>query len=93
MSIKYTVKPTTRFLKDYKLMQKRGADMSLIDDVIAKLAQGIPLSESNRDHSLSGNYAHHRECHIAPDWLLVYHIDEGILVLSLTRTGSHSDLF
>ena len=93
MSVKYTVKPTSRFRKDYKLMQKRNLDMSLIDDVISKLAQGIPLPESNRDHALTGNYAGHRECHVLPDWLLVYRIEEDVLVLTLARTGSHSDLF
>ena len=89
----YTVKPTTRFRKDYKLMEKRNYNMSLLDEIITKLAQGIPLPASNRDHALTGNYAGHRECHITPDWLLVYRFEENILVLSLTRTGSHSDLF
>lgn len=93
MSIKYTVKPTKRFLKDYKLMEKRSLDMSLLDETIVKLAQGVPLPASNRDHALTGNYTGHRECHIAPDWLLIYRIEDDILVLSLTRTGSHSDLF
>lgn len=93
MSVKYTVKPTSRFRKDYKLMEKRNLNMSLLDEIIAKLAQGIPLTANNRDHELTGNYAGHRECHIQPDWLLVYRVEEDILVLSLTRTGSHSDLF
>ncbi|MCL1799729.1 MAG: type II toxin-antitoxin system YafQ family toxin [Eggerthellaceae bacterium] len=93
MSVKYTVKPTRRFLKDYKLMGRRNLDMSLLDEIIVKLAQGVPLPEGNRDHALTGNYAGHRECHVAPDWLLVYRIEDNILILSLTRTGSHSDLF
>ena len=93
MSVKYTVKPTGRFRKDYKLMEKRNKNMALLDEIITMLAQGIPLPEKNRDHALTGNYAGHRECHIQPDWLLVYRIDEDVLVLSLTRTGSHSDLF
>jgi mRNA interferase YafQ len=93
MSTKYIVKPTSRFRKDYKLMEKRNKNMVLIDEIISKLAQGIPLPESNRDHALTGNYAGFRECHVQPDWLLIYRIEEDVLVLSLTRTGSHSDLF
>jgi len=91
--IKYTVKPTSRFRKDYKAMEKRNSDMSLIDDIIIKLAKGIPLPEHNRDHALVGNYAGHRSCHIEPDWILIYRIEKKVLVLSLTRTGSHSDLY
>jgi len=93
MNIIYTVKPTSRFRKDYKALEKRNLDMSLLDDVIAKLAQGIPLPESNRDHGLVGDLVGHRECHIQPDWLLIYRVEEDVLVLSLTRTGTHSDLF
>ena len=93
--IKYTVKPTSRFKKDYKLMEKRNMDMSLIDDIIIKLAKGVPLPEYNCDHALIGNYSGHRSCHIQPDWILIYRKEEEteILVLSLTRTGSHSDLY
>jgi len=91
--VKYMVKPTSRFKKDYKSMEKRNLDMSLIDDVITKLAKGIPLPEHNRDHALIGNYAGHRGCHVQPDWILIYRIEENVLVLSLTRTGSHSDLY
>ena len=91
--MKYTVKPTSRFRKDYKLMEKRNLDMSLLDEIIAKLAQGIPLPSSNRDHELTGNYAGYRECHVQPDWLLIYRIEKDVLVLTLTRTGTHSDLF
>ncbi|MBS4008075.1 MAG: type II toxin-antitoxin system YafQ family toxin [Clostridium sp.] len=91
--MKYTVKPTNRFRKDYKLMEKRNLEMSLLDEIITKLAQGIPLPANNRDHELTGNYAGHRECHIQPDWLLIYRIENDVLVLALTRTGTHSDLF
>ena len=91
--MKYIIKPTNRFQKDLKRVQRRGYDMSLITDVIKKLANGESLPEKNRDHSLSGEYTGCRECHITPDWLLVYEIDEGQLILYLTRTGSHSDLF
>ena len=91
--MKYTVKPTSKFQKDLKKAQKRGYDISLLTDIIKKLANGETLPEKNRDHSLSGDYAGCRECHITPDWLLIYEIDNGELILYLTRTGSHSDLF
>ena len=93
MNAVYVVKPTSRFRKDYRLMEKRSFDMSMLDGVIAQLAQGITLPASNCDHALSGNFAGHRACHILPDWLLVYRVEQGVLVLSLTRTGTHSDLF
>lgn len=76
---KYTVKPTTQFKKDYKLAMKRGLDIALLEDVIRTLAMGIPLSEKNRDHALTGNWAGHRECHIQPDWLLVYRVEGDVL--------------
>lgn len=90
---KYTIKPTTQFKKDYKLAMKRGLDIKLLDEVIATLAMGLSLPEKNRDHALTGNWIGHRECHIMPDWLLVYRIEDDILVLTLSRTGTHSDLF
>lgn len=89
----YTIRPTTRFQKDLKRLQKRGYDLSLLTAVIKKLAAGEPLPEKNRDHWLTGDYSGCRECHIAPDWLLIYEIDGNALILYLTRTGSHSDLF
>ena len=91
--MKYQVKLTARFRKDYKLMQRRAMNMSLLDEIIALLANGQPLPQNNRDHELTGDYAGHRECHVTPDWLLVYRIEESVLVLTLTRTGTHSDLF
>lgn len=91
--MKYIVKPTAKFQRDLKRVQKRGYDISLLTDVIKKLAAGEQLPEKNRDHSLSGDYVNCRECHITPDWLLVYEIDHGELILYLTRTGTHSDLF
>lgn len=91
--MKYTVKPTTKFQRDLKRVQKRGYDISLLTDVIKKLANGEQLPEKNRDHSLNGDYVNCRECHITPDWILVYEIDNGELILYLTRTGTHSDLF
>ncbi len=89
----YTIRPTFRFQKDLKRVQKRGYDISLITDIIKKLANGEQLPEKNRDHNLSGDYSGCRECHITPDWLLIYEIDNGTLILYLTRTGTHSDLF
>lgn len=91
----YTVKFTSKFKKDYKLYQKRGYDMDKIKKVITLLASGTNqdiLINEYKDHALKGNWKGFRECHIAPDWLLVYEIIENICVLSLVRTGSHSDL-
>ncbi|MEE3453326.1 type II toxin-antitoxin system YafQ family toxin [Dialister sp.] len=90
---KYIVKATTQFRKDYKLAMKRGLKVSFLDQIIARLALGEPLDEKNRDYALSGNWAGHRECHILPNWLLVYRLENDVLVLTLVRTGSHSDLF
>ena len=87
------MKFTTQFKKDYKLAMRRGYDIELLDDIIRRLSVGEQLPERNRDHSLSGDWAGCRECHIQPDWLLVYHINKNVLVLTLTRTGTHSDLF
>ena len=91
--MKYEIKPTNKFRKDLKRLQKRGYDLSLIKEVIIKLAYGESLPEKNRDHFLTGDYLGKRECHITPDWLLIYEIDDGNLYLYLTRTGTHSDLF
>ena len=90
---KLTIIPTTQFRKDYKLARKRGLKIELLQDVITCLAMGEPLLEKNRDHALTGDWVGHRECHIQPDWLLVYRVQNDVLVLTLTRTGTHSDLF
>lgn len=90
---KLTVKLTTTFKKDYKMAMKRGRKLELIDKVITTLALGENLPNENRDHDLHGNWKGYRECHIQSDWLLVYKIEKDILVLTLTRTGTHSDLF
>ena len=74
-------------------MLKRGIKMDLLKEVVDQLADGMPLPEKNKDHALTGNWVNHRECHVLPDWLLIYKIEEDCLVLTLTRTGSHSDLF
>ena len=88
-----TIKYHNAFKRDYKLVKRRGCDISVLRDVITMLAEGMPLPEKYRDHALTGDYAGCRECHLAPDWLLIYEIAQGELVLYLTRTGSHSDLF
>lgn len=84
---------TTQFKKDYKLALKRHMDIELLDNIIRKLSCGEMLPEKNRDHALTGDWVGHRECNILPDWLLVYRIEDDILVLTLARTGTHSDLF
>ena len=91
--MKYNVRPTAKFQKDLKRIQKRGYDVSLLSEIIKKLANGETLPANCKDHNLSGNLAGCRECHITPDWLLVYEISESDLILYLTRTGTHSDLF
>lgn len=91
--MKYNLRPTTRFQKDLKRVQRRGYDLSLLTAVIKRLADGEALPERNKDHALSGTYSGCRECHISPDWLLIYEIAEDELILYLTRTGTHSDLF
>lgn len=90
---KLSVVPTTAFKKDYKLAIKRGQNIKLLEDIVETLAMGDTLPEKNKDHPLSGNWAKHRECHILPDWLLIYRIEDDVLVLTLARTGTHSDLF
>ena len=89
----YTVKFTTAYKKSYKLMKKRGLDLSLLDDVVDTLLQGKQLDEKYRDHELSGKLKGFRECHVKPDWLLVYLIENDILTLTLVDTGTHSDIF
>ena len=84
---------TTKFKKDYKLAIKRHMDIGLLDDIIRPLSRGEKLPEKNKDHELTGDWVGHRECHIQPDWLLIYRIEDDVLVLTLARTGSHSDLF
>ena len=90
---KYCIVWTTQFKKDYKRSIKRHMDISLLDDVIRKLSKGESLDESKKNHQLSGNWSGFRECHIQPDWLLIYKIENDSLILTLTRTGTHSDLF
>jgi len=89
----YVVRPTTKFQRDLKRAEKRGYNISLLTNVIKLLAAGKTLPQKYKDHDLSGDYIGCRECHITPDWLLVYEIDDNMLILYLTRTGTHSDLF
>ena len=85
--------PSTRFKRDLKFAHKRGLDLGLLRSVINTLAAEEPLAPKFRDHDLTGAYAGFRECHIQPDWLLIYRIERDELELFLFRTGSHSDLF
>ena len=89
-----TIEFTNRFKRDYKKAKRQNVfDKQDFDYVIDKLANRVPLEPKYCDHELKGEYAGHRECHIKPDWLLVYKVKENILTLTLTRTGTHSDLF
>ena len=87
------IRPSNRFKRDLNPLAKRGLDLSLLDDAVSKLADRQPLETKNKDHALTGDYVGFRECHIQPDWLLIYRIDDDELFLFLSRTGSHSDLF
>ena len=89
---KYELYPTTKYRKDRKRLKKRGLDMTKLDTVIEMLANGEELPEKYRDHALVGNLKGYRDCHIEPDWLLIYKIDGDRLVLILSQTGSHADL-
>lgn len=90
---KYELIATTKFKKDLKKIIKRGYDIELLDTVVETLLCGEPLDIKYKDHALTGNWINHRECHIMPDWLLIYKIENDILVLTLIDTGTHSDLF
>lgn len=81
------------FKKDIKRIRRRNLNLDLLDEVVEKLAKQERLEEKYRDHALTGNLVGFRECHIQPDWLLIYRVDGNDLVLVLSRTGTHSDLF
>lgn len=91
--MKYKIKFTKRFKKDLKQAKKQGKDIEKLFNIVEKIAKDETLDEIYRDHSLSGKYEGTRECHIEPDFLLIYEKIEEVLVLSLVRNGSHSDLF
>ena len=84
---------SNRFRKDLKLAAKRGLRLDELNAIVKQLAAGQTLPERNRDHALTGDYIGFRECHIRPDWLLVYRVDGDALELFLFRTGTHTDLF
>ena len=88
-----TLRTTTQFKKDYKLAKKRGYNLDLLDKVLDTLLNEEPLEAKYHDHALTGNYTGFRECHIQPDWLLIYMINNNELILTAARTGTHSDLF
>ena len=87
------VRYTAQFKKDYKLAVKRGYNPKELEKVIDLLKTGESLPQIYKDHPLSGEWKHYRDCHIRPDWILIYRIIEESLILELTRTGTHSDLF
>lgn len=89
----YRIKLSAQFRKQLKLAKKRGKQLEKLEAVVDLLANDLPLPEKYRDHSLTGKWVNHRECHIDPDWLLIYYKEDDVLVLSLVATGSHSDLF
>ena len=91
--MKYTVRRTKKFRKELKKMLKRGADLDKLETVVNILAAGETLPPQYQDHALTGDLEGTRDCHITPDWLLLYRIENDVLVLTLTRTGSHADLF
>ena len=91
--MKYKIVPSGRFKRDLRNARKRGYDLDLLDAVVNTLAAGEPLEPKYKDHSLNGKYKSCRECHITADWLLIYEIVDDELILYLTRTGTHSDVF
>lgn len=91
--MKYELILTGKFKKGLKLAKKRGLNIALLNSVVEKLLQGIPLEEKYKDHELKGEFKGFRECHIQPDWLLMYLLEDDILTLTLVDTGTHADLF
>ena len=91
--MKYSLVLSGRFKRSLRLARKRGLNIDLLDSVVEKLLQGVPLEEKYRDYALVGKYQGFRECHIQPDWLLIYLIEDDILTLTLVDTGTHADLF
>jgi len=91
--MKLKIIATSKFKKDLKTAIKRGCDTTLLNGIVEMISNGVQLPEKNKDHSLIGDWVGYRECHISPDWLLIYKIDTNVVILLLYRTGSHSDLF
>ena len=88
----YKLKITTTFKKSLKRVKKRGYNLKLLEDVVETLRQGKTLPHKYKDHELSGNHKGFRDCHVTPDWLLIYKIENDLLILTLVDTGTHSDL-
>ncbi|WP_026653768.1 type II toxin-antitoxin system YafQ family toxin [Butyrivibrio proteoclasticus] len=93
MNYKYELKITTKFKKDYKIAKKRNLNISQLESVIEELLRGHELDKKYLDHPLHGDYEGFRECHIQPDWILIYGKNDDALILTAVRTGSHSDVF
>ena len=91
--MRYKLILTGKFKKSLKLAKKRGCDISLMENFVDTLQQGLSLDQKYRDHELKGKYKGFRECHIQPDWLLIYLIENDVLTLTLIDTGTHADLF
>ena len=89
----YQIQWTSQYKKDIKRAKKRNYNMEELYSIVSKLAYDEPLEERLHDHALNGKWAGHRELHIHPDWLLIYQKKENLLILELTRTGTHADLF
>ena len=87
------IRRSTQFKKDLKKVIKQRKNIKLLEDIVTHLQKSEPLNQKNYDHVLIGDWHGHRECHITPDWLLIYKVDDGLQLLRLMRTGSHSDLF
>ncbi len=88
-----TLETTSHFRGGYKRLKRQGCDMNLLREVLDKLLAGVPLEPRLRDHALKGRFLNYRECHIQPDWLLIYRVDGERLVLVTQRTGTHAELF
>ena len=91
--MKYRLEFTRQYLKDLKLARKRHLDEGKLNDILLKLLNGEKLPSSNKDHALKGDYKDCRECRITPDWLLIYSVGTSLKIITLVRTGSHSDIF
>ena len=89
----FDIRFNNRMKRDVKLMKKRGKDLSKLENILTKLANGENLPDKNKDHQLKGEWQNFRECHIEPDWLLIYRIEDVELILYATATGTHADLF
>ncbi len=89
----FDIRFNNRMKRDVKLMKKRGKNLSKLEDILTKLASGETLPDKNKDHQLKGEWQDFRECHIEPNWLLIYRIENEELILYATATGTHADLF